>query len=73
MDVTLTDLGFREHENRKCALRPATYLARVGIVQEYRIGYVRVSSLNLTGDYVWRQSRRFKNGKFRPIWLPGKP
>jgi hypothetical protein len=23
--------------------------------------------INLTGDYVWRQSRRLEDGKFRPI------
>ena len=29
--------------------------------------------INLTGDYVWRQSRRLEIGKFRPLRLPGKP
>jgi TnpA family transposase len=29
--------------------------------------------INLTGDYVWRQSRRLEDGKFRPLRLPGKP
>ncbi len=29
--------------------------------------------INLTGDYVWRQSRRLENGKFRPLRMPGKP
>jgi len=29
--------------------------------------------INLTGDYVWRQSRRLEVGKFRPLRLPGKP
>jgi hypothetical protein len=26
--------------------------------------------INLTGDYVWRQSRRLKEEKFRPLRLP---
>ncbi|EPL1721305.1 MULTISPECIES: hypothetical protein, partial [Klebsiella pneumoniae complex] len=25
------------------------------------------------GDYVWRQSRRLEDGKFRPLRMPGKP
>ncbi|OHC31604.1 MAG: transposase [Pseudomonadales bacterium RIFCSPLOWO2_12_59_9] len=25
----------------------------------------------LTGDYVWRQSRKLKNGKFRPLGQVG--
>ncbi len=29
--------------------------------------------INLTGDYVWRQSRKLKTGKFRPLRMPGKP
>ena len=30
--------------------------------------------INLTGDYVWRQSRQTgKTGKFRPLRMPGKP
>ncbi|WP_429110228.1 Tn3 family transposase, partial [Aeromonas veronii] len=29
--------------------------------------------INLTGDYVWRQSRRLEDGKFRPLRMPGKP
>ncbi|MGE4476163.1 MAG: Tn3 family transposase, partial [Stutzerimonas sp.] len=29
--------------------------------------------INLTGDYVWRQSRRLGDGKFRPLRLPRKP
>eukprot|EP01133_Synstelium_polycarpum_P011398 gene11398-13284_t len=29
--------------------------------------------INLTGNYVWRQSRRLEDGKFRPLRLPGKP
>ena len=29
--------------------------------------------INLTGDYVWRQSCRLEGGKFRPLRLPGKP
>ena len=28
--------------------------------------------INLTGDYVWRQSRRLEDGKFRPLRMPGK-
>lgn len=24
--------------------------------------------INLTGDYVWRQSRRLEDGTFRPLW-----
>ncbi|EPK8927689.1 hypothetical protein MBS30_005723, partial [Klebsiella pneumoniae] len=28
---------------------------------------------HLTGDYVWRQSRRLEDGKFRPLRMPGKP
>ncbi|EPD7319708.1 hypothetical protein ACTFZM_28375, partial [Klebsiella pneumoniae] len=24
-------------------------------------------------DYVWRQSRRLEDGKFRPLRMPGKP
>ncbi len=27
--------------------------------------------INLTGDYVWRQSRRLEDGKFRPLRMPG--
>ncbi|QCY09338.1 hypothetical protein ELQ88_00220 (plasmid) [Pseudomonas sp. MPC6] len=23
--------------------------------------------INLTGDYVWRQSRRLEDGKYRPL------
>ncbi|WP_407260945.1 Tn3 family transposase [Klebsiella pneumoniae] len=26
--------------------------------------------INLTGDYVWRQSRRLEDGKFRPLRMP---
>ncbi|WP_371034938.1 Tn3 family transposase, partial [Pseudomonas shirazica] len=29
--------------------------------------------INLTGDYVWRLSRRLEDGKFRPLRMPGKP
>ena len=29
--------------------------------------------INLTGDYVWRQSQRVENGQFRPLRMPGKP
>ncbi len=29
--------------------------------------------INLTGDYLWRQSRRLEDGKFRPLRMPGKP
>ncbi|WP_407242760.1 Tn3 family transposase [Escherichia coli] len=29
--------------------------------------------INLTGDYVWRQSRRLERRKFRPLRMPGKP
>ncbi|EOD5600015.1 Tn3 family transposase [Pseudomonas aeruginosa] len=29
--------------------------------------------INLTGDYVWRQSRRLEDGKFRPLRMPAKP
>ena len=29
--------------------------------------------INLTGDYVWRQSRRLEDGTFRPLRMPGKP
>ncbi|SCX63492.1 Tn3 transposase DDE domain-containing protein [Nitrosospira sp. Nsp1] len=28
--------------------------------------------INLTGDYVWRQSRKVKDGQFRPLPLNGK-
>ena len=29
--------------------------------------------INLTGDYVWRQSRKLEDGKFRPLRQVGKP
>ena len=29
--------------------------------------------INLTGDYVWRQSRKAESGQFRPLRLNGKP
>jgi TnpA family transposase len=29
--------------------------------------------INLTGDYVWRQSRKLEDGKFRPLRQLGKP
>ncbi|KGK92128.1 hypothetical protein OX88_27100 [Pseudomonas coronafaciens pv. porri] len=29
--------------------------------------------VNLTGDYVWRQSRKLEDGKFRPLRQLGKP
>ncbi|BBA33900.1 transposase Tn3 family protein [Methylocaldum marinum] len=29
--------------------------------------------INLTGDYVWRQSRKAACGQFRPLRLNGKP
>ncbi|WJM89021.1 Tn3 family transposase [Pseudomonas brenneri] len=29
--------------------------------------------VNLTGDYVWRQSRKLEDGKFRPLRQVGKP
>ena len=29
--------------------------------------------INLTGDYVWRQSRKLDDGKFRPLRHGGKP
>ena len=29
--------------------------------------------VNLTGDYVWRQSRKLEEGKFRPLRQIGKP
>ncbi len=29
--------------------------------------------INLTGDYVWRQSRKLEGGKFRPLRRLGKP
>jgi len=29
--------------------------------------------INLTGDYIWQQSREVKDGQFRPLRLPGKP
>ncbi|EPM92089.1 Tn3 family transposase, partial [Pseudomonas syringae] len=29
--------------------------------------------VNLTGDYVWRQSRKLEDGKFRPLRELGKP
>ncbi|WP_432758122.1 hypothetical protein, partial [Klebsiella pneumoniae] len=35
-----------------------------------RLGWEHI---NLTGDYVWRQSRRLEDGKFRPLRMPGKP
>ena len=28
--------------------------------------------INLTGDYVWRQSRKVDDGQFRPLRLNGK-
>ena len=28
--------------------------------------------INLTGDYVWRQSRKVEDGQFRPLRLNGK-
>ncbi|KKY54752.1 transposase [Pseudomonas amygdali pv. tabaci str. ATCC 11528] len=29
--------------------------------------------INLTGDYVWRQSRKLEDGKLRPLRQLGKP
>ncbi|WP_180275295.1 hypothetical protein [Pseudomonas avellanae] len=29
--------------------------------------------VNLTGDYVWRQSRKLEDRKFRPLRQLGKP
>jgi hypothetical protein len=29
--------------------------------------------INLTGDYVWRQSRKIEDGQFRPLRMMGKP
>lgn len=29
--------------------------------------------INLTGEYVWRQSRKLEDGKFRPLRQVGKP
>ncbi len=29
--------------------------------------------INLTGDYVWRQSRKLEDGKFRPLRQLRKP
>ncbi|AZE48312.1 TnpA transposase [Pseudomonas chlororaphis] len=29
--------------------------------------------INLIGDYVWRQSRKLEDGKFRPLRQLGKP
>ena len=29
--------------------------------------------INLIGDYIWRQSKEVEQGKFRPLWTPGKP
>ena len=29
--------------------------------------------INLTGDFVWRQSRKLEDGKFRPLRQVGKP
>jgi hypothetical protein len=29
--------------------------------------------INLTGDYVWRQSRNVEEGKFRPLRTGGNP
>ncbi|ANF89303.1 Transposase (plasmid) [Pseudomonas antarctica] len=29
--------------------------------------------INLTGDYVWQQSRKLEDGKFRPLRQLGKP
>ncbi|MHB8455984.1 MAG: hypothetical protein ACYDDO_15115, partial [Acidiferrobacterales bacterium] len=26
---------------------------------------------NLTGDYIWRQSRQIEQGKLRPLRMPG--
>ena len=28
--------------------------------------------INLIGDYIWRQSKEVEQGKFRPLWAPGK-
>jgi hypothetical protein len=28
--------------------------------------------INLTGDYVWRQSRKIEDGQFRPLRINGK-
>lgn len=28
--------------------------------------------INLTGDYIWRQSRQVEQGKFRPLWTNGE-
>jgi ribosomal protein L20 len=29
--------------------------------------------INLTGDYIWRQSKRVEKGKFRPLWVSRDP
>lgn len=28
--------------------------------------------INLIGDYIWHQSKEVEQGKFRPLWAPGK-
>ncbi len=28
--------------------------------------------INLTGDYIWRQSKQVEQGKFRPLRMPGE-
>ncbi|PPS46838.1 hypothetical protein B0F86_06990 [Pseudomonas syringae] len=66
--VAVRQLGFRE---------PKAQLAReFGISREALYQYLSLlgwEHINLTGDYVWRQSRKLEDGKFRPLRQLGKP
>ena len=38
-----------------------------------QFGLLLFSMLICGVHYVWRQSRRLEDGKFRPLRMPGKP
>ena len=32
-----------------------------------------IEHINLTGDYIWHQSKQVEQGKFRPLRILGEP
>lgn len=58
-------------ERATMALREAGKLPDDGMLRYLSpLGW---EDINLTGDYVWRQSRNVEEGKFRPLRTGGIP
>ena len=65
----IRDRSFEQQRYRASGLN----LVTAAIVLWNTVSPLGWEHINLTGDYVWRQSRRLEDGKFRPLRMPGKP